>query len=190
MSRRPRKSAKDALADLRAARAGGERSKQWQSTEDEELYDEVSEDDYKKIVKRRLDRDDFIEDDDGGGYVDNGVDAFEAGEEYDSDDNEENEAERKKRKVERKKTKAALAAQRAKDEAYAEKNISDYRPAVSSEKEQDFMSSLLGTLDSMPSKPSAPSKRKLASAYGGPSRAFKPPGALKRKPEPMNIFRS
>ncbi|CCO28503.1 DNA polymerase alpha subunit A [Rhizoctonia solani AG-1 IB] len=154
MSRRTAKPAKDRLADLRAARAGEGRSKQWKSTEDEELYDEVSEDDYKKIVKSRLDRDDFIVDDDGGGYVDNGMDAFEAGKDYDSDDDEENEEERRKRKAERKKTKAALAAQRAKDEAYAEKNsITDYQPVVSNEKEQDFMSSLLGGLDSASSSP-------------------------------------
>ncbi|CAE6337459.1 unnamed protein product [Rhizoctonia solani] len=117
------------------------------------------------------------------------MDAFEAGGEYESDDNEEDEEQRRKRKAERKKTKAALAARRAKDEAYAEKNISDYRPVVSTEKEQDFMSSLLGTLDSMPSKSGAPSKRKLAPAYGGSARPF-PHGSLKRKPEPMNVFRS
>ncbi|KAG8710371.1 DNA-directed DNA polymerase alpha catalytic subunit pol1 [Ceratobasidium sp. 423] len=193
MSKRTTKSVKDSLAELRAARAGVGRSTQWKSTEDEELYDEVDEDDYKKIVKSRLDRDDFIVDDDGGGYVDNGIDAFEARGDYESDDDEEDEGERRKRKAERKKTKAALAAQRAKDEAYAEKNtISDYRPVVSSEKEQDFMSSLLGTLDSMPSKSAAPSKRKLAPTYGGPSRPFKPPPTLKRKPapEPTSVFRS
>ncbi|KAF8739169.1 DNA polymerase alpha catalytic subunit, partial [Rhizoctonia solani] len=193
MSRRAAKPVKDRLADLRAAREAGGRSKQWKSTEDEELYDEVSEDDYKKIVKNRLDRDDFIVDDDGGGYIDNGMDAFEAEKDYESDDNEEDEEERRKRKAERKKTKAALAAQRAKDEAYAEKNsITDYRPVVSTEKEQDFMSSLLGNLDSLPSKSAAPSKRKLAPAFGGPPRPFKPPGTLKRKPapEPMDVFRS
>ncbi|KEP54793.1 DNA polymerase II [Rhizoctonia solani 123E] len=190
MSRRALKPNKDRLADLRAAREAGGRSKQWKSKEDEDLYEEVSEDDYKKLVKSRLDRDDFIVDDDGSGYVDNGMDAFEAGGDYESDDNEEDEEERRKRKAERKKTKAALAAQRAKDQAHAEKSISDYRPAVSTEKEQDFMNSLLGTLDSMPSKPAAPSKRKLAPTYGGPTRPFNPSGSLKRKPAAMNVFRS
>ncbi|ELU43591.1 DNA polymerase alpha catalytic subunit, putative [Rhizoctonia solani AG-1 IA] len=125
------------------------------------------------------------------------MDAFEAEKDYESDDNEEDEEERRKLEhqstAERKKTKAALAAQRAKDEAYAEKNsITDYRPVVSTEKEQDFMSSLLGNLDSLPSKSAAPSKRKLAPAFGGPPRPFKPPGTLKRKPapEPMDVFRS
>ncbi|QRW17153.1 DNA polymerase II large subunit [Rhizoctonia solani] len=174
MSRRAAKPVKDRLADLRAAREAGGRSKQWKSTEDEELYDEVSEDDYKKIVKNRLDRDDFIVDDDGGGYVDNGMDAFEAEKDYESDDNEEDEEERESAKhqstAERKKTKAALAAQRAKDEAYAEKNsITDYRPVVSTEKEQDFMSSLLGNLDSLPSKSAAPSKRSSPRVWRTPT---------------------
>lgn len=38
------------------------------------MYDEVDEHQYKAIVKGRLQRDDFIEDDDGAGYADNGED--------------------------------------------------------------------------------------------------------------------
>lgn len=38
------------------------------------MYDEVSEENYKKIVKDRLQRDDFIEDDGVDGYADNGMD--------------------------------------------------------------------------------------------------------------------
>jgi DNA polymerase alpha subunit A len=41
------------------------------------LYDEVTEDQYKTIVGKRLARDDFIEDDDGSGYADNGMDVWE-----------------------------------------------------------------------------------------------------------------
>lgn len=94
---------------------------------------------------------------------------------------------------------AKLAAQRAKDEAYAAKSIADYRPVVSSDKEQDFMSSLLGQLDAAPSSSkSARTKRKLAPAFASSSasRPFKPPTVtrpLKRKPSPtrdMTHFRS
>lgn len=62
------------------------------------MFDEVDEDDYKKIVRSRLDQDDFIEDDDGGGYVDNGMDVFE--QEVEPSDDEEDDAERKKRRGE------------------------------------------------------------------------------------------
>lgn len=34
----------------------------------------MAENDYKKIVRDRLDKDDFIEDDGVGGYADNGMD--------------------------------------------------------------------------------------------------------------------
>ncbi len=50
------------------------------------IYDEVSEDKYKKIVKSRLQRDDFVVDDGVGGYNDNGMDDFEEADEYESED--------------------------------------------------------------------------------------------------------
>ena len=44
------------------------------------LYDEVTEDQYRKVVSRRLGKDDFIEDDGVGGYNDNGMDDWGQGE--------------------------------------------------------------------------------------------------------------
>jgi DNA polymerase alpha subunit A len=38
------------------------------------LYDEVSEDEYRQVVKGRLERDDFVVDDGVEGYADNGMD--------------------------------------------------------------------------------------------------------------------
>ena len=45
-----------------------------QPEEDAVLYDEVTEDQYRKVVSGRLGKDDFIEDDGVGGYNDNGMD--------------------------------------------------------------------------------------------------------------------
>jgi DNA polymerase alpha subunit A len=56
--------------------------------QDAEIYDSVTEDQYKQIVGDRLAKDDFIEDDDGGGYQDNGMDDWD--EEKYSDSEEEN----------------------------------------------------------------------------------------------------
>ena len=56
--------------------------------EDSELYDEVTDDQYRSIVGSRLDQDDFIIDDDGSGYVDNGMDDWD-----NAEDNEESEDE-------------------------------------------------------------------------------------------------
>lgn len=61
------------LAELRALRAAGEtRLSTYQVQEEQQLYEEVDEEGYKKIVRRRLDQDDFVVDDNGEGYADDG----------------------------------------------------------------------------------------------------------------------
>lgn len=62
-----------------------------------ELYDEVTEDQYKSIVKGRLQKDDFVVDDGVGGYMDNGMDDWTGGREDDGDDESEEELDRKKK---------------------------------------------------------------------------------------------
>lgn len=62
-----------------------------------ELYDEVTEDQYKSIVKGRLQKDDFVVDDGVGGYMDNGMDDWTGGREDDEDDESEEELDRKKK---------------------------------------------------------------------------------------------
>ena len=57
--------------------------------EDDTIYDEVTEDQYKSIVKGRLQRDDFVVDDGAGGYMDNGMDEWTDGNEDDSEHEEE-----------------------------------------------------------------------------------------------------
>ena len=61
------------LAELRALRAAGKtRLSTYEVAEEDQLYDEVDEEGYKKLVRGRLDQDDFIVDDNGEGYVDDG----------------------------------------------------------------------------------------------------------------------
>ena len=61
------------LAELRALRAAGKtRLSTYEVAEEEQLYDEVDEEGYKKVVRNRLDQDDFIVDDNGEGYADDG----------------------------------------------------------------------------------------------------------------------
>lgn len=45
--------------------------------EDAEIYDEVTEDQYKSVVRGRLAKDDFVVDDGVGEYLDNGMDDWE-----------------------------------------------------------------------------------------------------------------
>jgi DNA polymerase alpha subunit A len=119
------------------------------------------------IVKGRLQQDDFVIDDGVGGYMDNGMDDWTGG-----DANEiksEDEPENKKKgtlhthdtmlysgpHVVKKKTKDDAARGKAKARALPPPvpSISAYRPAVSAEQEADFMSSILGTMDMLPSAP-------------------------------------
>ena len=62
-----------ALAQLRAQRAGGKsRLESYQVEDKGAVYDEVDEEGYKQVVRGRLDKDDFVVDDTGEGYADDG----------------------------------------------------------------------------------------------------------------------
>ena len=62
-----------ALAQLRAQRAGGKsRLESYQVEDQGAVYDEVDEEGYKKVVRGRLNQDDFVVDDTGEGYADDG----------------------------------------------------------------------------------------------------------------------
>jgi DNA polymerase alpha subunit A len=64
---------RSALAQLRAQRASGKSRLDTYQVEDQgAIYDEVDEGGYKKLVRKRLDEDDFVVDDNGEGYADDG----------------------------------------------------------------------------------------------------------------------
>ena len=74
-----------ALASLAQLKQGGlKRTEQFTAVEEEDVYDDIDEDAYQDLVRKRRE-DDFIEDDDGGGYVDFGQEDWEEGEEGDDD---------------------------------------------------------------------------------------------------------
>ncbi|KAI0630777.1 hypothetical protein C8Q77DRAFT_225853 [Trametes polyzona] len=142
------------LAELKRAREGGGRS--YKVEEDEKLYDEVTEDQYKTIVRGRLAQDDFVVDDGIGGYMDTGVDDFEEPEERDESEDEHPKSKSKKGKAD---TKGKSKAKPKAPPPAVTPSIAAYRPAVSAEQETDFMASLLGDMDSIAAKP-APKSRK------------------------------
>lgn len=110
-SRRDKKSKADKLAEYRLARAGGSRS--WKvrlnlivpmsriltalQEEEADIYDEVTEDQYKSIVRGRLQQDDFVVDDGVGGYMDDGHDDWSGGGNKEPDSDVEDYEKRKKR---------------------------------------------------------------------------------------------
>lgn len=81
------KSAK--FAELRALRASGKRRLDTYQIEDQgAIYDEVDEEGYKKVVRGRLNEDDFVVDDKGEGYADDGREEWQAERGYYSSDEE------------------------------------------------------------------------------------------------------
>lgn len=74
------------LAQLRALRQSGKKAfDTYEVDEVDNLYDEVDEDGYKKIVRDRLNQDDFVVDDNGEGYADDGREDWDRVQQYDSD---------------------------------------------------------------------------------------------------------
>lgn len=81
---------RSALAALRAARAGGKsRLESYQIEDQGAVYDEVDEEGYKKVVRGRLNQDDFVVDDTGEGYADDGREEWQNERTYYSSDEED-----------------------------------------------------------------------------------------------------
>ncbi|CAM9333284.1 unnamed protein product, partial [Ectocarpus fasciculatus] len=66
-----------ALESLRAARDGLESRTEQHEDDDDEVYDEVTEEEYQELVRKRQQADDFVVDDDGLGYADDGEEFIE-----------------------------------------------------------------------------------------------------------------
>src|SRR6266536_6423585 len=82
-------SARSKFAELRALRESGKkRLDSYQIHQEADLYEEVDEDGYKKVVRERLNQDDFVIDDNGEGYADDGREEWQ-GERYESESEEE-----------------------------------------------------------------------------------------------------
>lgn len=82
-SRAGRAKQQSALAELRALKQSGKkRIDSYKDAAEDDIYEEVDEEGYKKVVRERLDKDDFVVDDDGIGYADNGQDDWERREAY------------------------------------------------------------------------------------------------------------
>lgn len=83
--------AADTLARIRALRAAGKTGfDDYHVKEAEDLYETVDEEGYKKVVRNRLDQDDFVVDDNGEGYADDGREDWQnEQQDYDDSDSED-----------------------------------------------------------------------------------------------------
>ncbi|KAK6950215.1 hypothetical protein Daesc_008541 [Daldinia eschscholtzii] len=142
------------LAELRALRAAGKKVyDSYEVQEEQDLYEEVDENQYKKIVRDRLNQDDFVVDDNGEGYADDGREEWDRVHTYESESEDEALLGGKPRKSDKKKRDEEKAKRDAND-----RDISEYfmkgqvttqqKPkVVKTEDDERFLADLLGEVD-------------------------------------------
>jgi DNA polymerase alpha subunit A len=78
--------ARSKFAELRALRASGKkRLDTYEVHQEADVYEEVDEDGYKKVVRDRLNQDDFVIDDNGEGYADDGREEWDRRPDYNTE---------------------------------------------------------------------------------------------------------
>ncbi|CCX31329.1 hypothetical protein FPQ18DRAFT_270988 [Pyronema domesticum] len=201
MSERTRRSAAakvkphDKFAELRRLRASGQtRLSTYQVEAEEDLYEELDEDEYRDVVRKRLDEDDFVVDDTGEGYADNGMDDWGNEGRYYSDEGEEAEEMGTNGKTLSKKE---LKRKREEEEEKKKKEEGDIKkyfskaaaPTAQKQKvgkeDKEFLDDLLGEFD-LPAAAPAREMKKIKTEKR--ARALSPPRAAKRPPPKMARF--
>lgn len=81
---------RERFAELRALRqAGKKKFDTYEVAEAPDLFEEVDENEYKKIVRDRLNEDDFVVDDNGEGYADDGREEWDREPMYESESDDD-----------------------------------------------------------------------------------------------------
>ncbi|KAK5939515.1 DNA-directed DNA polymerase alpha catalytic subunit pol1 [Knufia obscura] len=183
---------RSALAALRAARAGGKsRLDSYQIQDQGSIYEEVDEEGYKKVVRSRLDQDDFVVDDNGEGYADDGREEWQNERQYYSSEEEDqplrgNAAKRKREEdVERAaKTNHKIMNFFSNGTATA---AAPKPKVVTTAEDEAFMADLLGEIDT--NVVSAPSynRKAIKSDSRRKVRVLSPPPTQKRESRTKNV---
>ncbi|CAM1502844.1 Fc.00g076200.m01.CDS01 [Cosmosporella sp. VM-42] len=178
------------LAELRALRQSGKKAfDSYQVDDVANLYDEVDEAGYKEIVRDRLNQDDFVVDDNGEGYADDGREDWDRVRAYESDSEEDGVPRGRPSKAAKKTRQDELAKRDAND-----RDISEYftkgagkaqaKPKVVKTKaDDDFLADLLGEVDTNIPAPAPRISKVERSAGRRKARALSPAPepALKKK---------
>ncbi|RDW89554.1 DNA polymerase-2 [Coleophoma cylindrospora] len=173
--------ARNKFAELRALRASGKkRLDSYEVHQEEDLYEEVDEDGYKKVVRDRLNQDDFVIDDNGEGYADDGREDWDRTADYDSASEDDLPTKGKNTKAAKRKREE----DKAKKESM-EKGISNYftkGPAavqpkvkpVKTKADDDFLADLLGEVDTNVPRPAVQQSRPNRTTEKRRTRALSP----------------
>ncbi|EPE06167.1 dna polymerase alpha catalytic [Ophiostoma piceae UAMH 11346] len=156
---------------LRALRKSGKTAfDEYEINENNALYEEVDENQYKTIVRDRLNQDDFVVDDNGEGYADDGREEWDRAHVYESDSGDDGLARGKNRKSSKKTREDDQAGRDAQDRGIAEyftKSAVNTQPkskVIKTEDDNLFMNNLLGEMEPniSPMLPRMPPKKRPA----------------------------
>ncbi|MCJ1243275.1 DNA-directed DNA polymerase alpha catalytic subunit pol1 [Trapelia coarctata] len=136
------------LAELRALRASGKtRLSTYKVQEEERVYEEVDEESYKKVVRERLDQDDFVIDDNGQGYADDGREEWMGERHYDSHSNSEEELPVKGKAAKRKREEEKEKLEKTNNSINKYFNNGPTTIPVATAEDAAFIADLLGEVD-------------------------------------------
>ncbi|KAK3313779.1 hypothetical protein B0H66DRAFT_566963 [Apodospora peruviana] len=173
---------RDKYAELRALRQSGKKKfDTYEVGQVDELYEEVDENQYKAIVRDRLNQDDFVVDDNGEGYADDGREEWDRVQTYQSDSDEDIALRGKERKSkkERDHDQARKDANDRDISEYFTKGATKAQPkakVIKTEDDDKFLADLLGEVDAnIPAPlPRAATKKRDRSAERRKARALSP----------------
>ncbi|KAK4193966.1 hypothetical protein QBC35DRAFT_397790 [Podospora australis] len=175
---------RDKFAELRALRESGKKKFDTYEVEDvEDLYEEVDENQYKKLVRERLNEDDFVVDDNGEGYADDGReewDRVQAPYDSESDDGLVVRGKERKSKKQKDEEQAKRDANDRNITEYFTKGAAKTQPkpkVIKTEDDDKFLADLLGEVDAnvpAPVHSTRISKKRDRSAERRRNRALSP----------------
>ncbi|KAI9700773.1 MAG: DNA-directed DNA polymerase alpha catalytic subunit pol1 [Candelina mexicana] len=170
------------LAELSALRASKKtRLSTYEVDEEEKLYEEVDEESYKSVVRERLKQDDFVIDDNGEGYADDGREEWGHERQYRSDSESEEElplkgkAAKRKREEDREKNEKMNNGINKYFNSAPVAAVPKPKPVATAE-DAAFMADLLGEMDSNVTRSRTPAaKRTVLSEARRKVRILSPP---------------
>ncbi|KAF1983689.1 DNA polymeras-like protein alpha catalytic subunit [Aulographum hederae CBS 113979] len=178
-----------ALAEMRARKKSGKsRLADYEVVEEESLYEEVDEEGYKKVVRSRLDQDDFVVDDNGDGYADDGREDWDAEPQYESESasdgdlgaKSKSKSSKRKREEDRKEKERINSGINKYFTARTTAPAPKPKPVATAE-DAEFMANLLGEVDvNIPSRHPARMKP-IKSENRRKTRVLSPPVSEQRK---------
>ncbi|KAJ5907585.1 hypothetical protein N7495_000267 [Penicillium taxi] len=182
-------SAREKLAELRALRASGKkRLATYEIEEQGDIYEEVDDEGYKKVIRSRLDEDDFVVDDNGAGYADDGREVWnEQTADYSDEDDElpaRSKVSKRKREEEEKQRQEKITNGISKYFNKGNGAASAPKPKpVASAADDAFMADLLGEVDTNVVSKRAPTQNIIKSEARRKVRVLSPPLSEKKRSE-------